>query len=455
MGEVRRVAGAAALGSRRRRRGSGRVHRGAGSRRALEAARASRRTVERARRGSDGFRRRRHARRPVASADDSAWSYPRTARRGSPDVYPVRAWSPAQPSRREPAGVSRRRRHVSAVVGSLRRYSWRAAPVLPHPRRDRERRANASVVSPRLRSRCRCDIGRRRCRRASRLVVVTSSSTALGRRRQGRRDRRGLERSTTAVRCRLRRGDHRGAPDRRRGVTSSPRSETSRLTRAESARPDPPRRIDVRVGSSTNALQPISSAERRLGAGLAQWLALLVVAGTAVAADQLTKSIVAMRLPSRRRGRPMIGPFSIHHVQNSGIAFGLFAHSTTAVIVLTAVAVTAMLVFFARSAQRHPLLPDRARARDRRQRLEPDRPRPARLRDRLPRLRLLAGVQPRRHLHRRRRRAACSSRSWRPTGRARTLARLRFHVPEHHAGARLDRVLAARPELESRAPPSA
>ena len=31
---------------------------------------------------------------------------------------------------------------------------------------------------------------------------------------------------------------------------------------SESARPDPPRRLDVRVGSSTNALQPVSSAER-------------------------------------------------------------------------------------------------------------------------------------------------------------------------------------------------
>ena len=39
----------------------------------------------------------------------------------------------------------------------------------------------------------------------------------------------------------------------------------------------------------------------------------------------------------------------------------------------------------------------------------------------------------------------------RPTGQARALARLRFHVPELQAGARLDRVLAARRELESRA----
>ena len=36
--------------------------------------------------------------------------------------------------------------------------------------------------------------------------------------------------------------------------------------------------IDVRVGSATNALQPISSAERTLGAGPAQWVSLAVVA---------------------------------------------------------------------------------------------------------------------------------------------------------------------------------
>jgi signal peptidase II len=119
---------------------------------------------------------------------------------------------------------------------------------------------------------------------------------------------------------------------------------------------DPPRRVDVRVGSSTNALRPISGAERRLNAGLAQWVALLAVAGTAVVADQLTKSIVTTRLPIGDVVAPL-GPFSIHHVQNTGIAFGLFADSTTAVIVLTAAAVTAMLVFFARQAQRHPLLP--------------------------------------------------------------------------------------------------
>ena len=53
----------------------------------------------------------------------------------------------------------------------------------------------------------------------------------------------------------------------------------------------------------------------------------------------------------------MVGPFSIHHVQNSGIAFGLFASATPIVTVLTALAVAWMLVFFARSGSRHPVLP--------------------------------------------------------------------------------------------------
>jgi signal peptidase II len=125
---------------------------------------------------------------------------------------------------------------------------------------------------------------------------------------------------------------------------------------SEPARTDPARPLDVRVGSATNALRPISSAERRLGAGPSQWFALAVIAGTAVVADQLTKWIVSMQLPIGG-AVASIGPFSIHHVQNTGIAFGLFANSTTAVIVLTAAAVTAMLVFFGRTAQRHPLLP--------------------------------------------------------------------------------------------------
>jgi signal peptidase II len=54
----------------------------------------------------------------------------------------------------------------------------------------------------------------------------------------------------------------------------------------------------------------------------------------------------------------VIGPLSIHHVQNSGIAFGLFAGATGIVTFVTAAAVVWMVVFFARSGARHPVLPD-------------------------------------------------------------------------------------------------
>jgi signal peptidase II len=114
--------------------------------------------------------------------------------------------------------------------------------------------------------------------------------------------------------------------------------------------------VDVRVGSTANALQPISFAERSLAAGRAQWLALLVVAAAAVVADQLTKQIVGRTL-ALGDSVEIFGPFSIHHVQNTGIAFGLFASRTALVIVVTAVAVALMLWFFARSARRHPALP--------------------------------------------------------------------------------------------------
>jgi signal peptidase II len=114
--------------------------------------------------------------------------------------------------------------------------------------------------------------------------------------------------------------------------------------------------VDVRVGSATNALQPISSAERSLAAGPMQWLSLALVAVAAVAADQLTKGVVSSAL-ALEDAVELPGPFSVHHVRNSGIAFGLFSSATSMVILLTAVAVGCMLLFFARSGQRHPLLP--------------------------------------------------------------------------------------------------
>jgi signal peptidase II len=117
-----------------------------------------------------------------------------------------------------------------------------------------------------------------------------------------------------------------------------------------------PKAVDVRVGSSTDALTPISVASRSLAARWPQWIALGLVAGAAVLADQVTKHIVAGQL-ALDDSVHVLGPFSIHHVQNSGIAFGLFANATALVTALTALAVGWMLVFFARSGARHPVLP--------------------------------------------------------------------------------------------------
>ena len=125
-------------------------------------------------------------------------------------------------------------------------------------------------------------------------------------------------------------------------------------------RPSPERQRsrapDVRVGSMQNGLSPVSVAERSLGAGPTQWVSLAAIVLAALAADQLTKKVVTSHL-RLDAGTHVAGPFWIHHVQNSGIAFGLFASATAAVIALTGIAVAWMLIFFARSGSRHPVLP--------------------------------------------------------------------------------------------------
>ena len=95
--------------------------------------------------------------------------------------------------------------------------------------------------------------------------------------------------------------------------------------------------------SRRDGLAAVSVAERSLSAEGAQWLSLALVAAAAVAADQVTKHIVSSQLALDDEIE-IVGPFSIHHVQNSGIAFGLFPDATAAVIAITSVAVGWMLV---------------------------------------------------------------------------------------------------------------
>jgi signal peptidase II len=119
---------------------------------------------------------------------------------------------------------------------------------------------------------------------------------------------------------------------------------------------EPQQTPDVRVGSSTDGLTPLSVAERSLAAGVWQWAGLATVAVAAVIADQITKHVVTRTL-GLDESVHVVGPLSIHHVQNSGIAFGLFAGATGIVTFVTAAAVVWMVAFFARSGARHPVLP--------------------------------------------------------------------------------------------------
>jgi signal peptidase II len=117
-----------------------------------------------------------------------------------------------------------------------------------------------------------------------------------------------------------------------------------------------PRLIDVRVGSAADGRVSVSMVERSLSARPFHWVGLLSVALAAVAADQLTKQIVVSQLPIGDSFH-VAGPLYIHHVKNSGIAFGLFGTWASAVTILTACAVAWMLVYFARAGARHPVLP--------------------------------------------------------------------------------------------------
>jgi signal peptidase II len=113
---------------------------------------------------------------------------------------------------------------------------------------------------------------------------------------------------------------------------------------------------DIRVGSATDGRIPVSVASRSFAPGAAQWIALAVVAVAAIAADQVTKEIIRSRF-ELGEAIDVTQFFAIHHVRNTGIAFGLFPGAASPVTILTGIAVIWMLVYFARSGARHPVLP--------------------------------------------------------------------------------------------------
>jgi signal peptidase II len=121
--------------------------------------------------------------------------------------------------------------------------------------------------------------------------------------------------------------------------------------------PEAERPTEVRVGSTTNAIAPIvSGAQRSFAPVISQWVGLLAVVTAAVVGDQLTKHVIRTQLGLDESVR-VLGPLTLHRVQNSGIAFGFFSSATAIVAVLTTGAVVWMLAFFARSGSRHPVIP--------------------------------------------------------------------------------------------------
>lgn len=116
------------------------------------------------------------------------------------------------------------------------------------------------------------------------------------------------------------------------------------------------RLAEVRVAATPPGPLGVSVVSRSLAAGLLDWAAFTAVAALAFATDQALKALVPSSIAL---GDQILvaGPFSLTHVRNSGIAFGLFSSSTAVIAALTAVAFAALLILFGRTGAGNPILP--------------------------------------------------------------------------------------------------
>jgi signal peptidase II len=88
-----------------------------------------------------------------------------------------------------------------------------------------------------------------------------------------------------------------------------------------------------------------------VGAGARPWARVAAVAAVVVVLDQVTKSILRASIP--RGGREEVLPFlDLVHTRNSGVAFGALAGGGVIVTVVIAVALVALLAYFATHLQR-------------------------------------------------------------------------------------------------------
>jgi len=99
------------------------------------------------------------------------------------------------------------------------------------------------------------------------------------------------------------------------------------------------------------------SPRPRAGLSRGAWAPAGLVVAAVVAADQLTKALVNASL-QRGEERDLIAGIKLVNTRNSGVAFGQLQDGGTIVGVVIAVALVALLVYFARhAAQRLMWLP--------------------------------------------------------------------------------------------------
>lgn len=108
--------------------------------------------------------------------------------------------------------------------------------------------------------------------------------------------------------------------------------------------------------SIASAPEPLAVPVRRTPPDGLHWIALIVVATVTITADQLTKWVArgAFTPDDPVRVLPF---FQFTNTRNTGIAFGQFQDNQLIVIALSIVAISWMMIYFARAGGRHNLLP--------------------------------------------------------------------------------------------------
>src|SRR5205807_1939405 len=87
------------------------------------------------------------------------------------------------------------------------------------------------------------------------------------------------------------------------------------------------------------------------GSRVGPWLRVALVAGAVVGADQLSKHLVRGSITAGEE-RKLLPGIELVNTRNRGVAFGFLPGNHTSVTILIAVALAALLVYFARHTTR-------------------------------------------------------------------------------------------------------